>query len=293
MDIRVLRYFLAIAQEKSISRAAQYLHVSQPALSRQISDLEDELGVTLFERGPREITLTQDGHFLRQRASEIISLVDKTAFNLQSNVEIISGELDIGAGESIGMQRIMDVIADIIQDYPDVKINLHSGDSVEVEAKLESETLDFGVIMGEKPLTQYESLKLPEMDHWGILMPADSVLAKKDTITPEDLAGVPMLLSHQAAQRVRFQDWWTNVANELNIIGTYNLAFNASLLVKNKGCVALTFDNLINVNEGTGLTFRRLKPDLTEPITLIWKKNQVLSSVSNLFIKRLKANLEE
>lgn len=291
MDIRVLRYFLAIVQEKNISKAAAYLHVSQPALSRQVNDLETELGVKLFNRGSREITLTTDGHYLHQRAREIVNLVDKTAYNLQSNIEVISGELDIGAGESIGMQRIMDIISSIIKDYPDVTIKLHSGDSTDVEAKLASELIDFGVIMGEKSLTQYETLKLPEMDHWGILMPADSALAQKSVISPEDLIGLPLLISDQATKRARFQDWWTNIEDQLNIVGSYNLIFNASLLVKTKSCYALTFDKLIDYSNSE-LTFRRLEPDLSEPITLIWKKNQILSSVANLFIKRIKDSIK-
>ncbi|MGR3741296.1 LysR family transcriptional regulator [Companilactobacillus sp. DQM5] len=291
MDIRILRYFLAIAQEKSISKAAQYLHISQPALSRQITDLENELNIKLFDRGPREIKLTKDGHYLRQKASEIVQLVDKTSYNLQANSNIVNGELDIGAGESMGMQRIMEVIAGIITDYPDIKLHFHSGDSTDVESKLESEILDFGVIMGEKPLSQYETLKLPEVDHWGILMPFDSTLVKKDTISPEDLVKIPLLVSNQAKQRVRFQDWWSNVSNDLNIIGTYNLAFNASLLVKTKKCVALTFDDLINTDKNSGLVFKRLNPDLSEPITLIWKKNKLMSSAASLFIKRLKENI--
>ncbi|WP_412989869.1 LysR family transcriptional regulator [Pediococcus siamensis] len=291
MDVRVLRYFLAIAQEHNISRAAQTLHISQPALSRQISDLETELGVKLFERGPREIKLTTDGHYLRERANEIVGLVDKTAFNLQSNHFIISGRLDIGAGESVGMQRIMDVIGNILKDYPDVRIQLHSGDSEDVEAQLDAGVLDFGVIMGEQALAQYGALKLPEVDHWGVVLPADAVLAQKSTITAEELLGHPLIVSEQALQHSRFLDWWHNLEDQMTIIGTYNLIFNGALLVRNGSCYALTFEHLLNTHENPGITFRRFSPALTDPITVIWKKNQTLSNVAQLFLQRLRANV--
>ncbi|MBA1433735.1 LysR family transcriptional regulator [Bombilactobacillus bombi] len=290
MDVRVLRYFLAIAQEHNISHAAHFLHISQPALSRQISDLETELGVKLFERGPRSIKLTSQGHYLRERAQEIISLVDKTEYNLQASQLSISGELDIGGGESIGMQRIMDVISEIIQDYPNVQIHLHSGDAADVEAKLDAGTLDFGVIMGFKPLQQYNSLRLPDKNYWGVILPAASPLKNKTAITPQDLLGYPLVISEQAQQADRFQDWWRPVFEKLHIVGTYNLIFNAALLVKNQGCLALSFEHLIDLRNSQ-LEFRRLKPTVLEPITIIWKQNQTLSSVAQLFLQRLKTNI--
>lgn len=292
MNIRVLRYFLTIAELKTISGAARYLHVSQPTLSKQISELEQELNVTLFERGRREITLTPEGRYLQTRANEIIQLVDKTTYTLQTDHNLVGGELDIGAGESIGMNRILKIVSGIQKDYPAVKIHLHSGDAAEVEAKLDSGVLDFGVIMGEHKLTQYETLKLPESDRWGLIMPKNDPLAQKKEIEPQDLIDQKIMVSEQAFHRHRFQDWWRNVNDQINIVGTYNLLFNATLLVSHHSCYALAFENLVSAQQDDTLTFRPLVPELTDPITLIWKNNQTPSSVATLFLKRLRANLE-
>ncbi|GEO67742.1 LysR family transcriptional regulator [Levilactobacillus spicheri] len=291
MDIRVLRYFLAVAQERTISRAATTLHLSQPTLSRQLSDLEAELGVRLFTRGSREITLTAAGRYLQERATTITRLVDKTAQNLQTTAPIIRGSLDIGAGESRGMQRLMALISRLQADYPGVTLHLHSGDAATVAAQLTAGTLDFGVIMGDSPLTHYHALQLPERDRWGILLPKTAPLAQQTTIRPQDLVGHPLIVSQQAATTDRFANWWRNVADQLTLSGTYNLIFNAQLLVEQGHCWALSFDHLVDVGPESRLTFRPLAPDLTEPITVIWSRQQTLSPVAQLFLHRLRANL--
>lgn len=292
MNIRVLRYFLTIAELKTISGAARSLHVSQPTLSKQISDLEEELDVKLFDRGHREITLTKEGQYLQTRSKEIIQLVDKTTYTLQTDHNLISGELDIGAGESVGMERILKIVSGIQKDYPNVKIHLHSGNADEVQEKLDAGVLDFGVIMGNRQLTQYDSIKLPESDTWGLILPSSDSLAKKDSINPQDLTNHPIIVSDQSLQRQRFQDWWQNVSDQINIVGTYNLLFNATLLVQNHSCYAIAYENLISSRQNDKLVFRPFSPELSDPITLIWKNNITPSSVALLFIKRLKANLD-
>lgn len=291
MDVRVLRYFLVVVQKQNISAAAADLYMSQPALSRQMTQLEQELGVKLFHRGPRKIKLTQAGYYLHERATEITSMVDKTAYNLQTHQKIVSGQLDIGAGESSGMQRIMDVIANILKDYPQVQIHLRSGDAEDIGPQLEAGVLDFGVMMGALDLSQYNQLQLPEVDHWGIILPSDAPLTQQATIAPADLLGHPLIVSQQAQKHARFQRWWRNAGKQINIIGTFNLIYNAALLVKNGGCYALSFDDLISTQPNSGLAFRRLDPPLTEPITVIWKKHQTRSTVAELFLQRLRANV--
>lgn len=291
MDIRVLRYFLIIAEMHTMSKAANFLHISQSNLSKQISNLEADLGVKLFNRDYHEMTLTEEGRYLQSRAKEIVRLVDKTQSTLQNNDSLINGELDIGAGESNGMKRILQIVSAIQKDHPDVKIHLHSGDADEIENKLVSGTLDFGVIMGERRLTQYNSLRLPDIDRWGIILPIDDPLVKKQTLTPEDLIDRPVILSEQAYQQQRFEDWWRNESDNINIIGTYNLLFNAAIMVQNHSCLALAFENLISVEQNSQLTFRPLAPEQIEPTTLIWQKNNSLSSVANLFLNKLKASL--
>lgn len=288
VEIRVLRYFLAVAQERNITRAAHQLFISQPTLSNQLADLEKELGAQLFIRGHRQITLTSEGQYLRARAAEIVSLVDQTSANIQAN-QVISGELSIGAGESVGMQRILDVASYLTQDYPDVKIHLFSGDAIETERKLSNGTLDFAVLMGERPLTNYNYLQLPETDQWGVVMPGDDLLTQKLAIKPKDLLGHPLLLSAQAIQARRFQEWWGNLGTKMKIIGTYNLVFNAKLLVSNHSAYLVTFNHLI---DSPDLAFRPLTPKLLDNITLVWKKNAVQSKVAQLFVKRLRATFE-
>jgi len=290
MELRVLRYFLAVAQERNITRAAQKLLISQPTLSKQLSDLEHELGATLFIRGHKQLTLTSEGEYLRSKAEEIIDLADKTSANIQSN-QIISGDLTIGAGESIGMSAILKIVSDIMQDYG-VKIHLISGNAEEMESMLNHGTIDFAVLMGEKNLNDYHYLQINETNHWGIAMKNGDPLSEKNVITPNDLIGLPLLMSSQALKSNHFQEWWGNLGNSMNIVGTFSLVFNAQLLVKNGHLYMVTFDDLIDNSQHSELTFRPLKPDLTEPTTVIWKKNIVQSKVAQLFIKRLTASLQ-
>lgn len=291
MELRVLRYFLAVAQEKNITRASQKLLVSQPTLSKQLSDLEEELGAKLFTRGHRQITLTSEGEYLRSKAEEIIDLTDKTSANIQTD-QIISGELTLGAGESIGMKRIINIISDITQDYPDVKVHLVSGNAEEMESMLDRGTLDFAVLMGERTLENYHYLQIPETDQWGVLMLKDKPLTQKDVITPKDLVNKPLIMSSQALQNHRFQDWWGNLVPKMNILGTFTLVYNAELLAENSGAYMITFNNLLNNSPTQNLIFRPLSPELFEPITVIWKKNTVQSKVNQLFIRRLKASFD-
>lgn len=290
MELRVLRYFLAVVQEKNITKAADKLLISQPALSKQLSDLENELGAQLFIRGHRQITLTSEGEYLRSKASEIVDLADKTTANILTD-QVIGGDLTIGAGESVGMKRIIDVMGNINQDYPDVKVHLISGDANEMESKLNSGTLDFAVFMGERDLSNFNYLQIPEIDQWGVIMRQDALLATKEFVTPKDLLGLPILISSQAKTNNRFDNWWGNLGPKMNIMGTFTLSFNAELLVESSHSYMLTFDHLLSDNDSKVLTFRPLKPKITEPITVVWKKNTVLSKVDQLFVKRLRASL--
>lgn len=292
MEIRVLNYFLATAQELNMTRAAEKLLVSQPALSRQIADLEDELGVKLFERHPRQLVLTPAGQYLQEQAREIIALSNKTKENLRSSA-VISGDLTIGAGESAGMQRIMNVISDIIKDYPTVKIHLFSGDYSTTEKRLNHGTLDFAVIMGDLPVTNYESLKLPEKDVWGLLIPDDDPLKDKKFVEPKDLVGRPLINSLQAQERNTFQSWFGNFYKDINFIGDFNLVYNATLMVKNHAASLISFDKLADTSPGSGLLFKPFKPAMTSPITIIWKHETPLSPVGQLFIDRLRASISD
>ena len=286
MEVRVLRYFIEVVQERNISNAAKRLHISQPTLSRQLMDLQKELGITLFERGHRQIKLTQEGYYLYERAQEITGLVDKTETDLQSQ-NVISGTLDIGAGESAAIHPVMTVIGDIIKKYPDVKINLVSGDSDQIYQRLNNGTLDFGIIMGPEKLLDYHSIRLPQKNIWGILVRKDHPIAEKEKITPEDLKGVPIITSAQSKEQDVFRVWAGSLIDQYNFICQYNLIFNARLLAETGACLALTYKNLINIT-GTGLVFRPLTPTVTDQNNLIWNKNRQLSNVAQFFLNRLK-----
>lgn len=292
MELRVLNYFVATAQELNMTRAAQKLLVSQPALSRQIADLEDELGVKLFNRQPRHLTLTPAGQYLYEQAKEILTLASKTKSNLQSSA-VISGDLTIAAGESFAMQRLMNIVSNIIRDYPTVKIHILSGDYEFAERRLDTGAVDFAVIIGNLPLDNYASLQLPEKDTWGVLMTKDDPLAKKSAITAEDLVGRNVLNSQQAENRKYFDSWFGNYKEQINIIGTVNLNFNGTLLVKNKAAIMLTLDKLANISDESNLTFRPITPMLKQPVTVIWKREINKSPVADLFLNRLRASIDD
>lgn len=292
MELRVLNYFVATAQELNMTRAAQKLLVSQPALSRQIADLEDELGVKLFNRQPRHLTLTPAGQYLYEQAKEILTLASKTKSNLQSSA-VISGDLTIAAGESFAMQRLMNIVSNIIRDYPTVKIHILSGDYEFAERRLNTGAVDFAVIIGNLPLDNYASLQLAEKDTWGVLMTKDDPLAKKSAITAEDLVGRNVLNSQQAENRKYFDSWFGNYKEQINIIGTVNLNFNGTLLVKNKAAIMLTLDKLANISDESNLTFRPITPMLKQPVTVIWKRETNLSSVADLFLNHLRASIDD
>lgn len=289
MNIRVLRYFIEIVREGNISSAAHRLHISQPALSRQIMELETTLGVTLFERGHRQIKLTQEGYYLYERAQEITALVDKTTYHLQSN-SVVSGTLDIGAGESSALMPLMDVLAQILRYYPEVRVNLTSGDSTAIRQQVGQGSLEFGVVMGHENLLNYNSLTLLAQNRWGILMRRTEPLAAKPVITPGDLLGLSLLTSVQSRVQDTFRDWAGDLINQYNFVGNYNLLYNAELLVKAGAGMALAYDGIANLYD-QDLVFRPLAPALTDANILIWNKDHQLPNVAQLFLKLLRERI--
>ncbi len=289
MNIRVLRYFIEIVREGNISSAAHRLHISQPALSRQIMELETTLGVTLFERGHRQIKLTQEGYYLYERAQEITALVDKTTYHLQST-SVVSGTLDIGAGESSALMPLMDVLAQILRYYPEVRVNLTSGDSTAIRQQVGQGSLEFGVVMGHENLLNYNSLTLPAQNRWGILMRRTEPLAAKPVITPGDLLGLSLLTSVQSRVQDTFRDWAGDLINQYNFVGNYNLLYNAELLVKAGAGMALAYDGIANLYD-QDLVFRPLAPALTDANILIWNKDHQLPNVAQLFLRLLRERI--
>lgn len=289
MEIRVLEYFLAIAREQSFSKAAETLHLTQPTLSRQLKDLEEELGKQLFIRSSKRISLTDDGMILRKRAEEILDLVRKTENEINNNNnEQISGDIYIGAGETDGVRLLARAHKNILEEYSDIRLHISSGDSIDVLYDLDKGLIDFGLILGDIDTVKYDYLTLPAVDTWGVLMRRDSELADRNYITAEDLADKPVIISRQAKNKKEMNNWFKNGVDNLNIIATNNLVFNASLMADEGLGYVVTLDKLINT-ANSNLKFTPLEPALTIGMKLIWKKYQLLSKPAELFLKTLKA----
>ena len=284
MDIRTMQYYLAVVREGTISAAAEALHVAQPSLSRQMKDLEEELGVSLFERGNRKITLTEEGMVLRKRAEEMVRLMQMTEEEISSIKNHISGSVRIGAGESISFHYLSRAAASLAEEHPDIRFHITSGDTQDLMDELQNGLIDFAVIFTDVDHTLYQSLPLPAEDGFGVLMPKDSPLADKDVIHWSDLKGLPVIVSRASLP------YFTGAEDlsSLNIVATYNLIYNASLLVEDGLGYAVCFDRLINTTGDSTLCVRPLVPQIRNAGNLIWKKYQVFSPAVQLFIDRVR-----
>ena len=291
MEIRVLRYFLAVAREESITAAANFLHLTQPTLSRQIHDLEEELGQKLLVRKSHSIALTPEGMLLRKRAEEILTMVDKTESEFRSMETTVSGDVYIGSGETQAIRKIAEIIYQLQQDYPDIHYHMHSGNAQDITDRLDNGLLDFGVLIQPADITKYDSLVLPAKDVWGVIMRKDSPLASKKYICRDDLRNVPLLCSRQAILSQRygnaFAAWFGSDFDKLNIVSTYNLIYNAAIMVEAGIGYAVTLDNLSNTSAESSLCFRPLSPHLESGLNVVWKKYQVFSPAAEIFLQRL------
>lgn len=293
MELRVLRYFLAVAREESITAAARQLHITQPTLSRQLMDLEETLGKPLFVRGGRTITLTEEGRFLRKRAQEIVDLADKTEAEFSSLDDTISGSVHIGAGETQAIRLLAKAARRLSAEHPQVTYQLYSGNADDVMEKLDKGLLDFGIVIQPVDISRYDHLTLPYSDVWGILMRRDAPLAAKDAVRPEDLPGLPLLCSRQSLIKTDLSDWYGSDFEKLNIVARYNLIYNAALMVEEGIGSAMTLDGLINTTGDSALCFRPLEPRLTAGLHLIWKKYQVFSKAAEAFLAQLQAIIDD
>lgn len=284
MDIRTMQYYLAVVREGTISAAAEALHVAQPSLSRQMKDLEEELGVSLFERGNRKITLTEEGMVLRKRAEEMVRLMQMTEEEISSIKNHVSGSVRIGAGESFSFHYLSRAAASLAEEHPDIRFHITSGDTQDLMDELQNGLIDFAVIFTDVDHTLYQSLPLPAEDSFGVLMPKDSPLAEKDVIHWSDLKGLPVIVSRASLP------YFTGAEDlsSLNIVATYNLIYNASLLVEDGLGYAICFDRLINTTGDSTLCVRPLVPQIRNAGNLIWKKYQIFSPAVQLFIDRVR-----
>lgn len=283
LEIRVLRYFLAVAQEGSVTRAARALHLTQPTLSRQIRELEEELGQTLFSRGGRELSLTREGLLLRQRAEEIVGLAEITEKEFRSLGEkTVSGDLSLGCGESKALSFVTDALKVLQDEHPLIIPHFFSGNGEIVMDRLDKGLLDFAVLMGAENTERYYSLPLPNHDTWGLLMDKDDPMAQKKAITAEDLLDIPLILSSQSLSRDELSGWLGFPMSRLHIAATYTLLFNGSLMVRSGLGYALCFDHIAPSGKDSPFAFR----PLTSPLSLVWKKHQILSAPAEAFLAK-------
>lgn len=291
MELRVLRYFLAVAREETISGAAEAVHITQPTLSRQLMDLEEELGKTLFLRGKRRISLTEEGMFLRKRAQEIIALVEKTESEFNAAEKDISGDVWIGGGETDAMRLIARAARKLQAVHPHISYHLFSGNSEDIAERLDRGLLDMGIFIEPANLSKYDFIKLPVTDIWGILMRKDSPLAARQTIRPGDLLGLPLLSSRQSMVKNEISGWMGADYDKLNIITTYNLLYNASLMVEEGMGYALCLDKIIRTSGDSPLCFRPLEPTLEVGLAVVWKKYQIFSKAAAKFLEYLQKEI--
>ena len=295
MELRVLRYFLAVAKSESVSGAAELLNITQPTLSRQLMDLENELGVTLFQRGRRnhKVALTEAGIYLRKHAEEIVILADKTAAAFTASGDSVTGDIYICAGETDAVRLLARTAKKLQERCPRFHYHISSGDSAVVEEQLDKGLADFGILLGVVDRNRYEAQALPFRDSWGVLARRGDPLARLKTIRPNDLYGKPLILSRQTVSDAQILRWLNKPKEELNIVATYSLVYNAALMTAEGFGYTLTLDNLIHASGNPDLCFRPLANSPELPVYLIWKKYQAFSRAANLFLNQFRQEITE
>lgn len=289
MEIRILRYFLTVAREENITRAAALLHITQPTLSRQLMQLEEELGIKLFYRGRHNIVLTEEGMLLRRRAQEIVDLTEKTEKELIHGEENISGDISIGCGETENMKPLAEIMVSFQEKYPNVVFNIYTAIADDVKERLENGTLDIGLLLEPVEISKYQFVRMPLKEKWQVLMRKDSPLAKKEKITPDDLAGMPLIIAKRQSVRNELENWFGHNVDQIHIVSTLNLSYNnQSIMVESGLGMALVMDFSCNNDV---LCLRPMEPELVGGCVLVWKKNQMLSPVMKRFLEHVKEYL--
>lgn len=291
MEIRLLRYFLAVAREENMTKAAEQLHVTQPTLSKALKALEEELGKKLFTRHSFSIRLTEEGQLLRNRAEDLVSMVDKITQEFVTLDDITGGDIYFGLAESCQIQYLAREIRIFRRQYPDLHYHITSGDTEQVTEKLEKGLLDFAVLVGKPDPSRYEYVEFPEPDKWGLVFQSDDPLAEKEAITVDDLTGLPLFCSEQSWKN-DIPTWCGERIHDLRLEGSFRLSYNASMFAKEGLGYLLTLDRLVDTSPGSGLVFRPLTPPLETKLYLIWKKYQVFSPIAERFLEHIKQHFK-
>lgn len=285
MELRVLRYFLAVVREESITKAADVLHITQPTLSRQLAQMEEEMGVKLFDRGTRKISLTNEGLLLRRRAEEILELVDKTERELAEQEEMIEGTVAVGCGDLAAVQMLPALFRSFHERYPAVRFDLYTATADHVKDRMDRGLTDVGLLLEPVNMEKYDYIRLEQREQWVVAMHPDAPLAKLERITPNDLKGLPLVLPHRLNVQSELAGWFGDEFDNLNILFTANLPSNSSIMVHHKLAYAITIRGSISFWDQKKITYRPLFPALTATSVLAWKRKQPFGLAAEKFIQ--------
>lgn len=292
MELRVLKYFLAVAREENITKAAEFLHITQPTLSRQLMQLEEELSAQLFIRGKNRIVLTDEGMLLRRRAEEIVDLANKTEKEFLEQDNLVTGEIFIGGGETNAMHILARIIKEFKEEYPQIKYQFYSGNADDIKERLDKGLIDIGLLTEPVDIEKYEFVRLEQKEVWGILAPKDSKLAAKEYATPQDLLKLPLLSTRRTIVQNEIANWFGQDYEQLDIIATYNLIYNAAIMVEEGIGYAICLEKLVNINDETKIRFIPFYPPLLTGTVIVWKKHQIFSPATARFIEKIKHSLK-
>ena len=292
MELRVLKYFLAVAREENITKAAEFLHITQPTLSRQLMQLEEELNAQLFIQGKNRIVLTDEGMLLRRRAEEIVDLANKTEKEFLEQDNLVTGEIFIGGGETNAMHILARIIKEFKEEYPQIKYQFYSGNADDIKERLDKGLIDIGLLTEPVDIEKYEFVRLEQKEVWGILAPKDSKLAAKEYATPQDLLKLPLLSTRRTIVQNEIANWFGQDYEQLDIIATYNLIYNAAIMVEEGIGYAICLEKLVNINDETKIRFIPFYPPLLTGTVIVWKKHQIFSPATARFIEKIKHSLK-
>lgn len=288
MELRTLRYFLAICEAGNMSRAAERLHVTQPTLSRQVAELERELGCELLVRHSRSVEPTEEGLHLLGRATDIVALADLTEEEYRSGHESIAGEVRIACGETRGMKSVALCVRRFRERYPHVRFCLHSGNAAYVLERLERGLDDFAVLIGYPGIGRYGHVRLPHTDAWGVYLAEGDPLARKEVVSPEDLVGRPLITSEQALDTNELSSWFGARLAEVELVSSYTLSYNGLMLAREGVGIMLGLEGMTATGPGTGLEFRPLWPSVVSHVDFAWRREQPLTNAARLFVEELR-----
>lgn len=293
MELRVLRYFLTVVNEESITKAADTLHITQPTLSRQLAQMEDEIGVKLFDRGSRKITLTNEGILLRRRAEEILQLVDKTEKEMTEQEKLVDGEISIGCGELASVQIVSELIKSFQERYPLVRYDIHTANADHIRERLDKGLTDIGLLLEPVDIEKYEFIRMHIKEKWVVLMRPDDPLAENESVTPKELSKLPVCLVKRPLVKNELASWFGNYFKNLHIQFTSNMSTNAAIMVQNGLTYALVLEGSLPYWSTKQICYRPLSPELTATSVIAWKRHQPQSLAVSKFIEHIRQQLSQ